>query len=411
MAAKAKRAEWTFMVYLAGDNNLAEAGETDLEEMRAVGSTSQVNVVAQFDNARSQGTKRFHIQKGGANETIEDLGPTDSGSPEVLLGFVEWAVKAYPAERYALVLWNHGGGWVPSEIDAIAKAQGTPNYNVKEATQRAATPLARAFFRTTLQRIFSVPSPAERAICSDDGTGHSLDTIELGEVLAKVQARIGKPLDLLGMDACLMSNVEVAYQVRPYVRYIVASEEVEPNAGWPYEQVLKRLVDNFELPTEELAAHIVEAYIQSYKDRGYAGDVTQTALDPSQVDRLATSLDVLAEALIEKMPAAADDMWSALRKSTYFYDRTLWDISCFCEELANLKDADIKKAAKAVQRALKRGAGNFVIAESHRGPRVDRCKGVSIYIPTFTDISPFYQELEYARDHKWLKLLTAYEGA
>ena len=30
--------KWTFMVYMAGDNNLSSAGEEDLREMRRVGS-------------------------------------------------------------------------------------------------------------------------------------------------------------------------------------------------------------------------------------------------------------------------------------------------------------------------------------------------------------------------------------
>lgn len=61
----------------------------------------------------------------------------------------------------------------------------------------------------------------------DDGTGHSLDTIELGKVLAKATVVLGQPIDLLGMDACLMSSLEVAYQVQPYVHCLVGSEELD----------------------------------------------------------------------------------------------------------------------------------------------------------------------------------------
>jgi len=42
--------KWTFMVYLAGDNNLDTAGVSDLTEMKKVGTTGEVDVVAQFDN-------------------------------------------------------------------------------------------------------------------------------------------------------------------------------------------------------------------------------------------------------------------------------------------------------------------------------------------------------------------------
>ncbi|HST04343.1 MAG TPA: clostripain-related cysteine peptidase [Chloroflexia bacterium] len=407
----ATKAKWTFMIYLAGDNNLASAGETDLGEMRTVGSSKDVNLIAQFDNARSGGSKRFHLQKGGVGETVQDLGPTDSGDPKVLLDFVDWAVDNFPAERYALVLWNHGGGWVPSEMDRIAREVGAPHYDPREAVQRSATPLARTFFRTTLEKIFTLPNMTQRAICSDDGSGHSLDTIELGNVLAQVKAKLKKPLDLLGMDACLMSNVEVAYQARSYVDYIAASEESEPNQGWPYDTVLRKLVDNPDISTADLAKHIVQAYIKYYKDAGSGEDVTQAALDPSKVGTLASALDSLAAALVKEMPGAADAVWNALRRSLYFYDKTLWDISSFSEELSSDGDSSIKKAVNAVSDALKPSDTGFVVAESHSKGRLEKCRGVTVYVPALCDISPYYSDLDFAKEHDWLKMLEAYKSA
>jgi hypothetical protein len=91
--------KWTLMVYMAGDNNLSDAGDTDLREMRKVGSTPDVNVVAQFDNEGDRGTNRYLIKRDGLNEEIESMGETDSGDPRVLTAFVDWAVKKYPADR------------------------------------------------------------------------------------------------------------------------------------------------------------------------------------------------------------------------------------------------------------------------------------------------------------------------
>ena len=59
-----EKAKWTFMVYLAGDNNLSAAGEKDLSEMSAIGSTSDVNVIAEFDRIGDHHhTKRYHVQQ------------------------------------------------------------------------------------------------------------------------------------------------------------------------------------------------------------------------------------------------------------------------------------------------------------------------------------------------------------
>ncbi|MGD1994121.1 MAG: clostripain-related cysteine peptidase [Anaerolineae bacterium] len=407
------KAEWTVMIYLAGDNDLSAAGDRDLQEMRAVGSTDAVNVVAEFDNAGDRGTCRYHIQPGGADETIVSLGETDSGDPAVLLDFVAWAAKHYPAQRYALILWNHGGGWEPAEMDRIARSVDAQDYTVREVSERSATPLARAFFRTTLETIFSLPTPAERAICSDDGSGHSLDTVELGRVLDQAVGQLGQPLDLLGMDACLMSNLEVAYQARPFAHTMVASEENEPNDGWPYDAILRRLVDHPQMSTPELAAHIVDAYIASYVDRGYTGSVTQSAFDLSRVEALAAPLDDLADALLAHMPDAAQEIWTAQRGSARFWHNTLWDVAHFCEALEGVTaDERVEDAAQSVRAALAPGPDRFVIAESHNGTKVELCGGVTVYLlPPLDDLSRYYDELDYAQDHRWLAMLQAYHAA
>jgi hypothetical protein len=380
--------------------------------MRAVGSTDAVNVVAEFDNAGDRGTRRYHVQAGGQGETIVSLGETDSGDPTVLCDFVAWAAEHYPAQRYALVLWNHGGGWEPAEMDRIARSVDARNYTAREVTERSATPLARAFFRTTLETIFSLPTPTERAICSDDGSGHSLDTIELGRVLAQAVDDLGQPLDLLGMDACLMSNLEVAYQARPFARTMVASEENEPNDGWPYDTILQRLVDHPEMSTPDLAVHIVEAYIASYVDRGYTGPVTQSAFDLSRVEELAAPLDDLADALVAHMPDAAQEIWTAQRGSARFWHNTLWDVAHFCEALEGATaDAAVDDAAQAVRAALAPGPDRFLIAEAHNGAKVERCGGMTAYLlPPLNDLSRYYAELDFAQDHRWLSMLEAYHA-
>lgn len=401
------------MVYLAGDNNLSPAADIDLTEMRTVGSSKDVNIIAQVDRAEGQGSMRYCIQCDGIQERAEPLGETDSGDPKTLTGFIKWAAENYPAERYALILWNHGGGWEPSEMDRIARSAGTPNYSPREATERSATPLARTLFSSSLKKIFSLSSPAERAICSDDGSGHSLDTVELANVLDEAVKNLGQPLDLLGMDACLMSNLEVAYQVQSYARYMVASEENEPNSGWPYNIIMRNLVDNADLPTEKLAQLIVHEYVKSYVDMEHDGPVTQAACNLARVNDLVQPLDKLAEALTAHMPEAAAEVWKAQKKSAHFWHNTLWDLSHFCLELeAATANDSVKQAAREVQSALKSGPGQFVIAESHSGRKVERCGGSSIYLlAPIVDISRYYGDLEYAKNHKWLAFLEAYHNA
>ena len=401
--------KWTFMVYLAGDNNLSTAGENDMQEMAAVGSTAEVNIVAEFDRIGDEAhTKRYYVKEGELQE-VADLGETDCGDPNVLLDYITWTKENYPADRYALILWNHGGGWDKSSIDTISQEVQTKNWGRAEGAERSSSSMGRAFFRTTLKTVMSLETADERAICSDDGSGHSLDTVELGKVLAEAKKRLGQKIDLMGMDACLMANLEVAYQARDYVNYIVASEENEPNDGWPYTEVLKELVDDPDMATADFGAHIVDAYIKSYAHTGFT--VTQSAVDLSKVEDLAGALDELADAVIAHWPAAKFEIWDATcPPAAKFWYNTLWDLTHFCERLeAGTADADVKAAAKKVLETLE--PGNFVVAEGHRGGKVERCGGVTVYLKgPPSDLSRYYAELDFAANHRWWTLLKTYHG-
>ena len=75
MTPENHKAKWTFMVYLAGDNNLSTAGEKDLGEMRTVGSTDDVNIITEFDRIGAyHETKRYHIQRDGQGEDVVSIG-------------------------------------------------------------------------------------------------------------------------------------------------------------------------------------------------------------------------------------------------------------------------------------------------------------------------------------------------
>ena len=230
------QAKWTFMVYMAGDNNLDGAALRDIAEMARAGSTKDVNILVQLDRIEDNLTRRFRITQGGGFKTdcIQTFGDTNTGDPQILYEFVKWEADNYPADRYALILWNHGSGWWE---DAKSRAAGP-----------AAKKPRRRLFRQPVrypvpQEHLNIPAPqVQRSICYDDtSNGDALDNRELRIVLAGICALLGRKIDLLGMDACLMNMVEVAYQLRESVNVIVGSEIEEPFDGWPYAEILTRL--------------------------------------------------------------------------------------------------------------------------------------------------------------------------
>src|SRR5262245_27551191 len=111
-------AKWTVMVYMAGNNSLSGAASADLGEMQKVGSSERVKVAA-FVKQVDRAARYVLVGKGGEERAEPLPESTDSGAPQTVVDFIRWAVKQAPAERYALVLWNHGGGWSPDDFDQL----------------------------------------------------------------------------------------------------------------------------------------------------------------------------------------------------------------------------------------------------------------------------------------------------
>ena len=94
-ASAADVKEWTFLVYLNGNNNLDSFGTMNINEMEQFGSSDQVNVVVQWASMRSQVTKRLLVQKDSSttvtSPVVESLSNVDMGDYHSLIEFARWA--------------------------------------------------------------------------------------------------------------------------------------------------------------------------------------------------------------------------------------------------------------------------------------------------------------------------------
>ena len=264
-----------------------------------------------------------------------------------------------------------------------------------------------------MQTVLSQPTHDERAVCSDDGSGNAIDATELHNVLTKATRYFGQPVDILGLDACLMCNIELAYELRDSVRYLIGSEEIVPNSGWPYDRILRRLVANPAMSARELAQRIPQEYIRRYVRWGYPEPVILAAMDLGQLDRVTASLDQLATALIGHMPAATYEIWDAQVGSTRFWQATLWDIAHFCEALQQRTGSDeVRKAAGRVRAVLSPGMDGFIVERRSSGQRVSQCGGVTVYLrPYRKEISRYYDTLSFTQRVRWLDMMRAYHAA
>src|SRR5262245_53376428 len=400
----AKKA-WTIAVYMAGDNNLDPNAFLDLKEMKRVGSTAAINIVAQLDSA-SAGSKttRYEVTKGAniPKDVKQKLGNQNTGDPKSLIDFISWVATNYPAEHYALVLWNHGQGWDDTDIFAGERSG--------ERRRPRSNSLRHAFFRTTVKKVAAAArhsNATTRAILIDDNSRDFLDNVEMQKVAKAAVAKFRGKIDLFGMDACLMNQLEVAYQLRQQTSFVVGSELTEPLDGWPYDSILGKLAKTPTMKSADLASIIVSDYIDSYKSEG--GPVTQSAVDIAKIDAVAAAVDALAVALIAAMEdAGAKNLIQIARLKTQRFDDNLnanVDLRDFCDRLtaASLPDA-VKSAARDVGVAL----DSYVVKNGALGDRVANAKGVSIYFPQ-DEISPLYaKNLDFAQTNSWTKFLKAF---
>ena len=249
-------ADWTVMVYLDADNNLENFGIDDFVEMASVGSTNNVNVVVQFDRMPGgdtrfgdwADTRRGLVRLGDTPTQFwgTSLGEVRMDHQSTLNSFVNWSMSNYQASNYALILWNHGGGY--------------------------------------------------QGIAWDDSTTTS-DRLELNEVSSAL-SNLPDTIDILGADACLMGMTEFAYQVRNNASILVASEELIPGTGWNYNTVLSDLTANSVMTANQLSTVMVQRYEQNYQSAGDSNEMLSSinlaALRSSNSNSLSTALSSFA---------------------------------------------------------------------------------------------------------------------
>jgi len=353
---------WLFLVYHDADCNLEAPMMRDLEEMLAVGSSADVKVVALVDRHPSADapytgaavgglkdwstTKLLEVEKGHLVE-LSDLGEKDMGDPATLSSFVVDATKRFPSKHVALVLGDHGMAWP--------------------------------------------------GICSDDSNGDDHLTLdELQTALKASTQALGRPIDLLGFDACLMANLEVAEALAPFAHVLVASEELEPGSGWDYTPVLDGLEKAPETDAIGLGRSIADTFQASFKtpETGEDSDVgvtiTLSVVDLGKIGSVVKAAHALGDACGKHVATGGREGWIAVsrarsRAEEYGRNGAPGSKGMALHDLADLARHDAREtkgdeavaaAAEAVHAAL--GAA---VAYAVRGKARPDANGLSIYLP------------------------------
>jgi hypothetical protein len=285
---------WTIMLFLNASNSLDYFSYGNAS-LGVVGNVPQIESIAnsatttkfvmQWKLSPTVGSDipdhpfnstRRYLVTNNSLDLIQDLGQgVDMGSATTLQQFVQWAEATYPAQHYALIMWDHGNGWM----------------------------------RTFDQK----KKPIVRAISEDDETGDIIDVWQLGPALA------GSNLDIISFDACLMQMLEVQDEVASVAHYMVCSEDNTPGPGYPYDVCFRNFYTNPNDPVTTLAEGICNGSIQAYPPSSGYGPVSQSVIDLTKLPNVVTALGSFATALTNTGSSISSTV-SSVRQASIPYD-------------------------------------------------------------------------------------------
>ena len=235
----------TVMVYLCGSDleTQAQQATNDMKEMLAADTSENLNLVIAAGGAEAWSADNAYVSAGN-NYTItynaKGIGvskhPAQSmATADALATFITDTAAAYPADRYALILWDHGGG-----------------------------PMYGLCYDEVYEQMISIAS-----------LQNALDTAQIH-------------FEWIGFDCCVMACAEVAYAVRDYADYMIASEESESGLGWSYTGFLNQLAKDPMTDTPLVAKTIIDDMISA--NRRYRMTATLALYDLSYAETVMYAL-------------------------------------------------------------------------------------------------------------------------
>lgn len=396
------------MVYMAGDNNLSEdmvAGLMGMKKCLEETFSADIAFLAYYDTgALSFPTVKCDFTKNSDDQSAKDFFVQDGGSPFIasnqnektsktsIYQFVEWCVKTrkHRAENYALVFSGHGDGF-----------------------QQA------SFLR-------------------DEHPFSFITVPGLRKVLRDINKKLlGQKLHILGFDSCVMSTIEVAYEMSDVAEIMVSSQGFVPNAGWDYgrivENLSKKVKKKTKLSKEVVAKVFARSFIQKYRDYAlYSGRSVDVGLcDLTKIEKVTESVYELGKQLEKALKTG--NKWLArkieqailashFQSQTFIFEQCV-DIRDFCENLLqecaaiqeeneqilellgapNKKLKEINSFASKISEVCRKTINNLekcMMQCSYLGAEFQYANGLSVYFPwsyvSFVLAKPQYLSRDFA---------------
>ncbi len=319
---------WTVLIFMGADNDLSPYSYWDLYEMERKmksyphGASSLLSdVVVEWDNDKDDGIRRIHVRESEENydqsvdldffkkadpsmiksPVVAKFGERDFTIKQRLKNFLEWGIKEYPAKNYMVVIWGHGEGYIGSPENQQTTATLFPSPAANNSMFLNESDLSLNFdyeFESTF------PAPKNfGGVALDYSDLEYLDIPAISDTLEEIRILTleeEKKIDILAFDACLMQSLEVAFDLKDSVEFLVGSDQIQNYLGMPYKMLMSKINNKLMTPYE-FAKEIPTLVEESFSKGGYQGEI-----DPEGQRTFTVSSINLAEMELLLLPALAD---------------------------------------------------------------------------------------------------------
>lgn len=338
--------EKTVLVYMVANNDLSSNAYNNLSDLKKGHIPDNGNILVYFHTPQTS-PLLLNVCKDDKGEVIQDtvyrFPSRNSAEPESLTSAMKVVATMFPAEEYGLFLWSHGTGWLPS--GRYSKSFGSDN-------------------------------------------GVEMDIAELAEA-------IPYKLSFVVFDACLMGSVEVAYELKDSVDYVISSPTEIRDLGFPYSRVMQHI---FRSPSDLQA--VAKEYYDYYN--AFAGQARSASISLVKT----SELDGVAQAAAEIFGKYREELavFNPAYVQRYFRGTRHWfyDLGDYVNLLAPQDAAEFNEA---MEKAVIYKAATPKFFDITINPQ--KFSGLSVYIPSVAEdpqLDAYYASLKWNMDTKLVDL-------
>lgn len=390
----------TVLVYIAGNNNLTRYAETNLKGIVNGYVPDNDNLLVYFhtNNCNPSLLKVYKNKKGEVSvDTVYKFPVWNSATTEAVVGAMKVTKTMFPAKEYGLFLWSHGTGWLPSGYFSEGRMPKDDEENGgSENKVRSLSGRGNVRVTSNANEIWNTSTPWKEYPNGVDPAAHLVKSFgsegDKEMEITDLAKSLPYKLSFLVFDACLMGDIEVAYELKDSVDYVVCSPAEILANGFPYQNIMQHV---YKTPTDLVG--VAKEYYEFYKNSSNPS-ATISVVKTSELVGVALEAKVIFNKYRSKIGQL--DV-SNIQRYFRYNKHWFYDVGDFITQLSS--PAEAAPFIKSLNNAVIYKAATPDFLYDYGGFTIDPNKysGLGIYIPTEPsdpELNEFYKKFKWNMD-------------